>query len=44
MDAGAIASLNVAVSTWLTGTFVAPFAGTVETTVGTGVIVVNVHT
>jgi hypothetical protein len=44
MVAGFIASLNVALSAWLVGTLVAPFAGTVDTTVGTGVIVVNVQT
>jgi hypothetical protein len=44
MDAGAMASLNVALSTWPMGTLVAPFAGIVEITVGGGVMVVNVHT
>jgi hypothetical protein len=39
-----IASLKVAVNTWLTGTFTAPFTGTVAITTGAGVIVVNVHT
>jgi hypothetical protein len=39
-----IASLNVALSTWLTSTPVAVFAGIVEITAGGGVIVVNVHT
>jgi ABC-type uncharacterized transport system permease subunit len=44
MDAGFIASLNVAVSAWVMGTLVAAFAGTADITVGGGVIVVNVHT
>jgi hypothetical protein len=39
-----IVSLKVALSTWLTGTPVAPFTGTVDTTKGGGVIVVKVHT
>jgi hypothetical protein len=39
----AIASLNVALSAWLTGTFVAPFAGTTAVIEGGGVIVVKVH-
>jgi hypothetical protein len=39
-----IASLKVALSTWLTGTPVAPFTGTVAITAGTGEIVVKVHT
>jgi hypothetical protein len=34
--------LNVAVSAWLTGTFVAAFAGVVAATVGTATVV-NVH-
>jgi hypothetical protein len=38
-----IASLKVAVSIWLTGTPVAPGAGTVDITVGAGVIVVKVQ-
>jgi hypothetical protein len=42
--AGLIASLNVALRTWPTGTPVAPFAGTTAVTVGGGVIVVKVHT
>ena len=41
--AGFMASLNVAETRVLTGTTVAPFAGTVETTVG-GAAVVKVHT
>ena len=46
--AGFIASLKVALTTWLMGTPVAPLAGIVETTVG-GVVsgavaVVKVHT
>ena len=40
---GFIASLNVAMTNVLTATAVAPFAGTVETTVG-GATVVKVHT
>jgi hypothetical protein len=44
IEAEVIASLNVAVNTWPTGTFTAPFAGTVATTVGTGVIVEKLHT
>jgi hypothetical protein len=44
MDAGVIASLKVAVSTWLMETLVAPFTGTTAVTVGGGVIVVKVHT
>jgi hypothetical protein len=39
-----IASLKVAVSTWLMGTPVAVFTGTTAVTVGGGVIVVKVHT
>jgi hypothetical protein len=41
-----IASLKVAVSTWLMGTPVVPFAGATVTVsgVGGGAIVVNVHT
>jgi hypothetical protein len=42
--AGLIASLKVALSTWPTATFVAPFAGTVDITVGGRVVVVNVQT
>jgi hypothetical protein len=38
-----IASLKVALSTWLTGTPVAVFTGTVAITAGGGVMVVNVH-
>jgi hypothetical protein len=38
-----IASLKVALSTWLIGTPVAVFTGTVAVTVGGGVIVVKVH-
>jgi hypothetical protein len=38
-----MASLNVAETRVLTGTAVAPFTGTVETTVGGGAVV-NVHT
>jgi len=41
--AGFIASLNVAETRVLTGTAVAPFAGTVETTVGGGAVA-KVHT
>jgi hypothetical protein len=44
IDAGVIASLNVALSTWPMGTLVAPFAGITEITVGGGVIVVKLHT
>ena len=44
MDAGVIASLNVADSTWAMGTPVAPFVGTVDITAGAGVMVINVHT
>src|ERR1700674_4884401 len=43
MVAAFMASLNVAKMVVLTATAVAPFAGTVETTVG-GAAVVNVHT
>jgi hypothetical protein len=39
-----IASLKVAVSTWVMGTPVAVIRGTVDTTRGGGVIVVKVHT
>jgi hypothetical protein len=39
-----IASLKVALSTWLMGTPVAPFTGIVDITAGIGEIVVNVHT
>jgi hypothetical protein len=39
-----IASLKVALSTWLRGTPVAPFTGIVEITAGVGEIVVKVHT
>ena len=39
-----IASLKVALNTWLTRTPVAAFTGVVETTAGGGVIVVKVHT
>jgi hypothetical protein len=39
-----IASLNLAVSTWVILTPVAVFRGVVDTTVGGGVIVVKVHT
>jgi hypothetical protein len=39
-----IASLKVALITWLTSTPVAVFTGTVEITTGGGVIVVKVHT
>jgi len=39
-----IASLNVALSTWLRGTPVAPFTGIVDITAGVGDIVVKVHT
>jgi hypothetical protein len=39
-----IASLNVALSTWLMGTLLALFAGSVETTTGDGAMVVKVHT
>jgi hypothetical protein len=39
-----IGSLKFAVSTCATGTPVAPVIGTVEMTVGTGVMVVNVQT
>jgi hypothetical protein len=42
--AGFIAPLKVALSTWPMGTFTAPFDGTVDTTVGGGVIVVKDHT
>ena len=42
--AGFIASLKVALITWPIATFVAPFAGIVDTTTGAGVIVVNVQT
>jgi hypothetical protein len=42
--AGFIASLNVALSTWLMGTLWALFAGSVETTTGGGAMVVKVHT
>jgi hypothetical protein len=42
--AGLIASLKVALNTWPMGTFVAPFAGAVDTTAGAGVIVEKVHT
>lgn len=41
---GAMRSLKVARSTWVTGTPAASFTGTTATTVGTGVIVVNFHT
>ena len=43
----AIGSLKVALNTWPTGTFGAPFAGTVDTTIGTiggAATVVKVHT
>jgi hypothetical protein len=40
---GSIASLNVAVTVAFKATPVAPFAGTVETTVGGGAVV-KVHT
>ena len=43
MVAAFMASLNVAVTNVLTATAVAPFTGTVNTTVG-GAAVVNVHT
>jgi hypothetical protein len=36
---GAIGVLKVAVICWLSGTFVAPLAGTVEVTVGGGAVV-----
>jgi hypothetical protein len=39
-----IASLKVALSTWLMGTAVAPFTGIVDMTVGVGEAVVKVHT
>jgi hypothetical protein len=39
-----IASLKVALSTWLTSTPVAVFTGTVAITVGAGVMVVKLHT
>jgi hypothetical protein len=39
-----IASLKVAVITWLTGTPVAVFTGTVAITAGGGVVVVNFQT
>jgi hypothetical protein len=39
-----IASLNVALSAWLTGTPVAPFPGIVAITVGTSETVVKVQT
>jgi hypothetical protein len=38
-----IASLKFALITWVMGTPVAPFAGTVAVTAGGGVIVVKVH-
>jgi hypothetical protein len=38
------ASLNLARSTWTTGTPVALGTGTVDTTLGAGAMVVNVHT
>jgi hypothetical protein len=41
MVAGFMASLNVAEITWLTGTPVAPAAGTVETTAGATVVTVS---
>jgi hypothetical protein len=41
--AGFIGPLKVAVSTCPMGTFTAPFAGVVDTTVGGGVIVVKDH-
>jgi hypothetical protein len=41
---GSIGSLKVALSTWLTGTPVAPARGTVEITVGDGATVLKVHT
>jgi hypothetical protein len=44
MEAGVIASLNVALSTCPMATLAARFAGIVEITVGGGAIVVNVHT
>jgi hypothetical protein len=39
-----IASLKVALNTWPMGTLRAPFAGSVDTTAGGGVIVVKDHT
>jgi hypothetical protein len=42
--AGVIGSLKVALNTWPTGTFMAPFAGIVETTIGVELIVVKDHT
>jgi uncharacterized protein (DUF58 family) len=39
-----IASLKVALSTWLRGTPVAPLTGIVDITAGVGEIVVKVHT
>jgi hypothetical protein len=44
IEAGAIASLKVAVNTWPTGTFTAPFTGTVDTTAGPEMMVVKDHT
>ena len=44
IDAALIASLKVALRTWLMGTLAAPFTGAVAVTVGGGVIVVNVQT
>jgi hypothetical protein len=43
-EAGFIVWLKVALSTWLTGTFKAPFAGVVVTTRGAGAAVVKDHT
>jgi hypothetical protein len=40
---GVIASLKVALNTWLIGIFTAPFAGAVDTTTDGGVIVVKDH-
>jgi hypothetical protein len=44
MELGFIASLKVALMGVLITRLVAPFRGTVNRTVGAGVIVVNVHT
>jgi hypothetical protein len=44
IDAGAIASLNVALSTLPTATLAAPFVGLLAVTAGGGVIVVKLHT
>jgi hypothetical protein len=44
IEAESIASLKVALSTWLMGTLVAPFAGVVVRTRGAGATVVKDHT